>query len=197
MPTAVPRTLLPRLGVALACLLVLAVSAAPAVAGELAGVEMPDTVTVAEDELVLNGMALRSKFFVKVYVAGLYLPSKTSSADAVLAADEPRHLRMEFVRKVGKDDICEAWYEGLEANTPDASSDVKKQFDDLCSWMADVGSGDSYEFTYVPGTGTTVRVKGEDRGTIPGKAFADALYASWIGPSPGPGEGFKDDLMGG
>ena len=29
-----------------------------------------------------------------------------------------------------------------------------------------------------------------------GKTFADALFACWIGPEPGPGEGFKEDLLG-
>ena len=28
------------------------------------------------------------------------------------------------------------------------------------------------------------------------KEFADALFKSWIGPKPGPGEGFKKNLMG-
>jgi hypothetical protein len=34
------------------------------------------------------------------------------------------------------------------------------------------------------------------KGTIAGKDFADALFKAWIGPKPGPGEGFKNDLMG-
>lgn len=192
MPIASPRMLAASI-----CLLALGALAAPAVAGELAGVDMPDTVSVGDDELVLNGMALRSKLIFKVYVAGLYLPAKASSAESVLADDAVRHLKMHFVRKVGAEAICEGWEEGLAANTPSASSELEKQFETLCSYMEDVASDDSYEFTYVPGEGTAVRVKGEDRGTIEGKAFADALFACWIGPSPGPGEGFKNDLMGG
>jgi len=33
-------------------------------------------------------------------------------------------------------------------------------------------------------------------GDIAGKGFADALWACWIGPHPGPGESFRDALMG-
>lgn len=171
--------------------------AVPAVAGELGGVELPDSRQISGQTLTLNGMALRKKLMFKVYVAGLYLPQKTSDAPAVLAKDAPRHLDMVFVRNVSKDQICDAWYEGLEANTPNASAELRKQFDTLCSFMADVGDGDAYGFTYVPGTGTTVTVQGQKKGTIEGKAFADALFASWIGPHPGPGEDFRDDLMGG
>jgi hypothetical protein len=51
-------------------------------------------------------------------------------------------------------------------------------------------------FTYVPGEGTTVEVKGEEKGTIEGKEFADALFASWIGEHPATGK-LKKGLLGG
>jgi hypothetical protein len=50
--------------------------------------------------------------------------------------------------------------------------------------------------TYVPGTGTTIDIAGVSKGTIAGKEFADALLRCWIGPKPGPGEGFKKNLLG-
>jgi hypothetical protein len=57
----------------------LAVATVPPIwAGELAGVTLDDTVTLNDADLVLNGMGLRKKLWVEVYVAGLYLPSKTS-----------------------------------------------------------------------------------------------------------------------
>lgn len=173
------------------------IPAAPAAAGELAGVGMPDTATAGGQDLVLNGMGLRSKYFFKVYVAGLYLPEKTTSADAVLGADAPRQLVMHFVRSVDKGAICEGWTEGLEANTPSASAELKAQFDTLCSYMEDVKDGDAYTFTYLPGEGTQVELKGASKGTIPGKEFADALFRCWIGAKPGPGETFKKNLLGG
>jgi chalcone isomerase-like protein len=169
----------------------------PAAAGTLAGVSMPDQGDAAGTKVVLNGMALRSKLMFKVYVAGLYLPSKETSGDKVLASDGTRQMVMQWVRSVGKDPICEGWYEGLEANTPNAPAELKKDFDTLCSWMGEVKNGDRFVFTYVPGTGTSVEVAGQSKGTIAGKPFADALFACWIGPKPGPGEDFKQALLGG
>ena len=57
-------------------------------AREVAGVKLDETARLAgiDTPLVLNGAGVRSKFFVKVYVAGLYLQQKTSSAEAVLAS---------------------------------------------------------------------------------------------------------------
>ncbi len=49
---------------------------------------------------------------------------------------------------------------------------------------------------YVGGGFVTVMVRGEAKGTLPGKEFADALWKAWIGPKPGPGEGFKRALLG-
>ena len=164
---------------------------------EIAGVTVPATVEAGGQPLVLNGAALRKKAVFKVYVAGLYLPAKNQDAGAILATDGPRELRMEFVRDVGKDKMCEAWDESLKNNTPDADAQLQAEFKQLCSWMQDLKKGDVMSFTYVPATGTTVAIAGQTKGSIAGKPFADALFKSWIGPKPGPGEGFKAALLGG
>ena len=160
------------------------------------GVTLPGEVQVAGRTLVLNGVALRKKAVFKVYVAGLYLPARTTDAAQILAADEPRQVVLQFLRGVDKGKMCDAWNEALANNTPGASAELTQQFAQLCGWMEDIDKGEQFVFTYVPGTGTTVRVKGTDKGTIAGKEFADALWKAWIGPKPGPGEGFKKDLLG-
>lgn len=162
----------------------------------VSGVTLPGTVTVAGQSLVLNGVAVRKKSIIKVYVAGLYLTAKSTNADAVLAADAPRRMVMQFVYNVSKEKMCEAWDEALENNTPNASAQLKTEFTTLCSYMEDIKKTQQFVFTYVPGAGTEVSVAGVVKGTIPGKDFADALFKAWIGPKPGPGEGFKKNLMG-
>jgi hypothetical protein len=62
--------------------------------------------------------------------------------------------------------------------------------------MVDIKDDQAFVFTYVPEQGTAVEVAGEEKGTIAGKEFADALLRCWIGPKPGPGEGFKKNLLG-
>ena len=159
-------------------------------------VTLPATVSVAGQNLVLNGVATRKKAIFKVYVAGLYLAAPSHSADSVLAADSPRRMVMQFVRDVDKEKMCEAWDDALKNNTPDASAQLKGEFQTLCSWMEDIKEKEQFVFTYVPATGTEVMVADKVKGTITGKDFADALFKAWIGPKPGPGEGFKSALMG-
>lgn len=171
--------------------------ALPAQAGTLAGVSLPDTMDVNGKSLVLNGMGLRSKFVIKVYVGGLYLPQKEKSAQKVLAADAPRSMVLSFIYDVSKDQMCEAWEEGLEDNTPKASAEVKNNFKTLCGWMDGVGKGQKLVMTYLPGEGTRVEVAGKTKGTLPGKPTADAILSTWIGPKPGPGGDFKEAVLGG
>lgn len=174
----------------------LTLAAATAGAATLAGVNIPDHAAVNNQHLVLNGAGLRKKLFIKVYTGALYLPSKQSSAAAILAADTPRRMVMHFVFDVDKGKIAEAWEEGLTANTPNASPEVKTAFKTLASWMEDMKDGQEIHLTYVPGIGTTVEVNGKSKGTLGGKAVADAVLNTWIGPKPGPGDDFKKAVLG-
>src|SRR6478609_4079076 len=92
---------------------------------ELGGVNMEDKTIVNGQTLVLNGAGLRKKFFIKVYVGGLYLPAKMSNPAMILGSDTPRRMVMHFLYSVSKDQMCEAWEEGLQANTPNSSAEVK------------------------------------------------------------------------
>lgn len=171
--------------------------AVPAGAGTLAGVNLPDKAEVKGQTLVLNGLGLRKKFVIKVYVGGLYLPQKEKSAPKILSGDTPHRMVLHFLYGVSKDQMCEAWDEGLEANTPNPSAEVKKGFATLCSWMEAVPEGQQIVLTYVPGEGTHVDVNGKTKGTLAGAATADAILSTWLGPKPGPGDDFKKAVLGG
>src|SRR5437763_9477295 len=165
-------------------------------AATVAGVNMEDKTTVNGQTLVLNGVGLRKKLFIKIYVGGLYLPAKMSNPASILGSDSPRRMVLHFLYSVSKDQMCDAWQEGLEANTPNSSAEVKGGFKTLCSLMEPIPKGNLLVITYVPGTGTTVEVNGKVKGTIPGKATAAAIVATWIGPKPAMGNDFKNAVLG-
>lgn len=177
----------------LAATLTLAVVTADA--ATLAGVKIEDQVSVNNQNLVLNGAGLRKKLMFKVYTGALYLPAKQNNEAAIIAADTSRRMVMHFLMNVDKNKIADAWTEGL-VNTPNASPEVKTAFNTLASWMDDMKEGQRITMTYVPGTGTTVEVGGKSKGTLPGKATADAILNTWIGAKPGPGADFKKAVLG-
>lgn len=174
----------------------LAAPVPPAGAGTLADVTLPDKVDAGGQTLVLNGLGLRKKLFVKVYVGGLYLPAREHAAAKILAADAPRRMTLHFVYSVSAGQMCDAWQEGLADNTPAAGPEVKAGFRTLCGAMEDIPKGHELVLTYVPGQGTQVEVNGKAKATLPGKPTADAILSAWIGPKPDPGEDFKKAVLG-
>ena len=53
----------------------------------------------------------------------------------------------------------------------------------------------NHVITYVPGTRTTVAVRGTDKVTIPGLPFAQLVFSMWFGPKP-PSEALKKGMLG-
>ena len=167
-------------------------------AGELAGISMPDEIDVDGKKLVLNGLGLREASMLKVdvYVAGLYLERKSSDADAVIESDdEVKRIRMEFVRKVKQKSIIKAWDEGFEKNAGAKGDALAERLATLNSYMIDFVSGDTMTFTYLPETGVEVEVNGTSKGKIEGADFARVLWSIWLGPAP-PNPGIKTGMLG-
>ena len=163
-------------------------------AGSLAGVTLPDTATVGGETLQLNGLGLREKFFIDVYVGGLYVKAKSSDAKAIIAADEPKRIVMHFIySSVPADKMRETFNEGFAANGGKAFT---TQIQTLNGYMEDLTTGDQVVIDYAPGIGTTVSVKGKAKGTIEGADFMRALFAVYLGDSP-PTSALKQGLLGG
>ncbi len=177
-------------------LAVMVLAAVPALAGELAGVTLPDTVKVGDAGLKLNGMGLRKKLMIKVYVGALYLPEKSSDGRAILEADAPSRMVMHFLYKeVEAAKLTEAWSEGFANNSPAEAPGLKDSLDRFNAWWSAMKSGDEAVMTYVPGVGTTLEINGKSLGTIEGRPFARALLAVWLGDKP-PDKGLRQGVLG-
>lgn len=186
------------IGLAAGFLGVLLNAAAPAQEPvELAGVELAPEVQVAGTDLVLNGAGVRKKFVVKVYVGALYLPQSASQTDAVLAMDGPKRVLMHFLyRKVEAQKLTDGWSEGFEKNQSDASLQaLRPRLARFNALFRDVEAGDEILLDYLPGQGTRVTIRGEDKGLIPGEDFYRALLAVWLGDQPADG-GLKKGMLG-
>ena len=164
------------------------------VGASLAGVTLPDSTQVGAKTLVLNGIGLRSKMMFKVYVAGLYLETKSGDAESTLKADTPKRVILHFVRDVDRESMVEAFTESFSSNSAAAGS-LKGEFDRMLTGFEPIKTGDEWAFTYAPGKGTTLTVKGADKVTIPGQPFSQAMFACWLGPKP-PNSDLKAKMLG-
>ena len=164
-------------------------------AGTLAGVTLPDTIQARGYPLVLNGMGLRTKFGFKIYVAGLYLQQKSSDPTAIINADAPKRIVMQFTHGASKSQMADAFNDSFNDNAPDAKAALKADVDRFLGQLDTVHTGDQMVFTYIPGTGTIFLVNGGEKLTVPGPAFAQLLFSVWLGPRP-PNPELKTGLLG-
>jgi len=179
-----------------AVLVILAAStlSTAALAAQLEGATLADTLKAGEKTLKLNGLGLRKKAMFKVYVGGLYLESPSKDAVAILASDQARAIRLHFLRDLKKGQLVEAFQEGFDANAKDKAAQ-KAAFDKMLALVPDVKEGSTLTFTYLPGKGTTLQVADKELGAFEGKGFADAVFSIWLGSKP-PTEDLRKGMLG-
>lgn len=169
--------------------LCIAVSMTAANAAEVAGVRFPDTANVGGKELKLNGIGLRTKFFIKVYAAGLYLQERSRNPVEIQKMDGPRRVQLVMMRELSSDDFGKAFMDGLNANSTEQerASLVSQtmQMGKIFSTVPGLKKGDVLFLDWIPGTGTVTSLNGRKIGeTIPDVAFYNALLRIWIGNNP-------------
>ena len=167
-------------------------------AKEIAGVDVPEQVQGSDGKmLVLNGAGIRSKFFFKIYIAELYLENKLATVDDVIGNEGAKRMVMHFLYdEVGKEDIVESWVEGFKDNgTENQLKELAGEIESFNTMFDTVKSGDAIVLDYVPGTGTMVSIRDEQKGAVPGKPFNDLLLSIWLGKEP-VDEDLRDSLLG-
>jgi hypothetical protein len=181
---------------ALALAALLAALPWPALAREVGGVQLPDAVTVGGKELRLNGAGIRKKFIISVYVGALYVATPSADPGAIVEADEPKRVRMIFLRDVDRKSIQGAFREGFEKNNPaDAQPRLMQGLETIGAALADVKKGGEIVLTYEPGAGTTVTGPTGQSVTVPGTEFAKAIFRNWLGPKVADGD-LKAKMLG-
>lgn len=157
-------------------------------AAELAGVFVKDQVTAENGQpLVLNGVGLREKLWIDVYVGSLYLVNKSDNVTEILSAPHAMRIQMDFVYKeVAKKKLLKAWREGFEKNQSKEMLDkLQGRIDQFYGYFdQDVVAQDQYVLDYIPGKGTTVTKNDTVLGLIPGEDFKNALMEIWLGNFP-------------
>jgi hypothetical protein len=168
-------------------------------AAELSGVYVDDEIATAEGQsLVLNGIGLREKLWVDVYVGSLYLPGKTSDVAEILSAPGPWRVQLDFVYKeVSRDKLLEAWREGFEQNqSAENLARLTERIDRFYAFFATSAvAKDRYSFDYTPGQGVRVSRNGNLLGIIEGEDFKTALLEIWLGNKPAD-KGLKKGMLG-
>jgi len=172
---------------------------APALqAKTLGGVELPETLAVHDDILVLNGAGMREKWFLDIYVAGLYLAKPSSDAKQIIEADAPMAIALHLVSgMLTSEKMQAATEEGFENATGGKTEPIRPFIDAFIDVFREkLEKGDEFDISYQPGTGVEITKNGKHQATIDGGLpFKRALFGIWLSDKPAQ-ESLKQALLG-
>lgn len=158
-------------------------------AAEIAGIHFADKATLAGTELQLNGTGLRTRFMLKVYAMGLYLPQAANTQAAVLASKGAKRLQLVTLRELTAEQLADALVDGLKNNHGKTEVDkLAGRIEILRGIMLSIGKvpeKTTIRLDYLPASGTRVLVGNDARGAvISGEDFYQGLLRIWLGEHP-------------
>ena len=175
-------------------------AATAAVAVELAGVKVEDSVTINGARLQLNGAGIRYKGPFKVYVGDLYTTRRVSSLDDLIAAPGPKRLSMTFLRDINSAEFGKLLTRGMEDNV--SKQELYKiipgmiKMGDIFAANKSFAPGDVCSLEWDPAKGLSVYAKGKLQAEpFKDPAFYRALMSIWFGNTPADWK-LKDELLG-
>ena len=179
---------------------VLANLSLPALATDIAGIHFDDRTAVAGSDLTLNGAGLRTRFMVKVYAMGLYLPRRADTADAVASQPGPKRIQIVTLRELSAEQFADALLDGLKKNHSEAEfAKLQARSDEFRTallGLKSAPSGTQIRLEWLPASGTRLSVGNDARGKdIPGEDFYRALLRIWLGDKPVDAD-LKNALLG-
>jgi len=155
-------------------------------AEEIGGINMPESLKRGQTQLMLNGAGVREKFFMDLYVGGLYLREKSADPGAIIEANEPMAIRLHIVSSmITSKKMEKATREGFENATGGNIGPIKVQIEEFISvFKEEIKEGDIYDLIYVPGMGVQVSKNSEFKSTIEGLPFKKAMFGIWLSDKP-------------
>ena len=161
-----------------ASLLLTAALTTPAAALTVEGVDVPDTYSAMDTELKLNGAGTRSKWFMDLYIGGLYVPETIDDGQAIINADEPQAITLHIISgMITSDKMKSATMEGFENSTGGDLAAIKDDVDAFLDvFSEEIKDGDVFDLVYLPGEGVRVLKNGKERATIGDLEFKKALF---------------------
>ncbi len=172
----------------------------PSFALEVAGVKLDDTANVGNTTLKLNGAGIRYRAVAKVYVTGLYLAEKKSTAADAIALSGPKRIQIVMLRDVSAERFGQSFMDGLNNNStkPEKTQIVDQmlKFGEMFANTPELKKGDVITADWIPGVGTLNSLNGQAMAKpFPDIAFFNALLKIWLGEKPA-SEPLKQQLLG-
>lgn len=163
---------------------------------EIAGVTIPTKVKFNETTLILNGAGIREKFWIDLYVGGLYTEKKTSDANSIISDDKSMAIKLHIISSlITTKKMTDAVDEGFEKSMKGKQSELKEEIEKFKAiFKPEIKEGDIYDLVYIPNKGTVVYKNSKLATTIKGVKFKQALFGIWLCDEPAD-EDLKEDML--
>ena len=161
--------------------------AMPLQAKQIAGIEMPESVTLDGTSLNLSGAGIRTKMFMDIYAGGLYLNSPGGSAAEIVTSDQNMAIRLHIVSGlVSSQAMEEATRDGFQKATGGDTDLIRDFIEKFIAVFKDpIIEGDVFEIFYKTGSGVLVYKNDKYRDTVEGGLpFKQAVFGIWLGDKP-------------
>jgi hypothetical protein len=181
----------------IAFMMVFLLTAAVASAREIGGKNLPETLEAGGRVLYLNGAGLRTKYFVSIYAAGLYLTHPMRDAQKIMDADEPMAVRMHMMTGLMTPGMmADALQESLEEVAGEDFETIRERTEAFIRAQdVKVGDDDICDYVYVPEEGLSVYINGERKAVLEGLDFKRAVFGMWLSDTPCD-KALKRDFLG-
>ena len=160
------------------------------------GITFTDTYTAGKDKLVLNGGGTREKYWMDMYVAGLYLTEKNKDASSIIAANSSMAIRICIVSGlITSDKMIEAVKEGFKKSTGGKTDAIKDKIEKFQKAFSDpIKKTDVFDIVYA-GEKITISKNGTLKAEIEGLDFKKAVFGIWLGNEPADSD-LKEGMLG-
>ena len=165
---------------------ILVVSALTASGDSVGAADLPQQLQAGEHRLILNGWGARTKNFLRLYVAGLYLTQPSRNPEAIVTAEEPMAIRIEITSGfVSQAKLVASLTEGFHNATGGNVVPIQRQMDQFRQcFKEEITKGDVFDIVYVPRHGVVVNKNGGFKGVVAGAEFKKALFNIWLSDTP-------------
>ncbi|NRD73407.1 chalcone isomerase family protein [Shewanella sp. VB17] len=152
---------------------------------EVSGVQIPETITLSQQDFQLNGAGVRSKFFIDLYIGSLYLTTRNSDAVSIIDA-EKSVIRLNITSgMITADKMRDAIREGFDDATEGDMTLIQPEINIFMAlFNEEIKESDQFTLFTSKTSGVTAYKNGTAQATIKGENFRQALLKIWLGDEP-------------
>lgn len=165
----------------------------------VADVDVPESITINQKVMQLNGAGVRSKFFMDLYVGSLFTLEKINEVQPIIDGDMAGAIRLNITSgMITSEKLTNALNDGFDLATGGDTSSIDESIKNFVkfTFSEEIKEGDQFTLVSIPKEGVYSYKNGNQLSFTQDEAFRKALMLIWLGKKPTDKQLKKDMLKG-